>query len=89
MNVEIVPFSALPCRLQKFTINGKDAFTDDFGTSEMGGDVNEYNCYHNFISDDEPSIDVLKKYEISEEEYHQICEKLKEKLRVTDCGWCS
>ena len=34
MNVEIEPFSALPCKLKVFKINGIDAHMDDFGDSE-------------------------------------------------------
>ncbi len=89
MKLEIETRSALPCRLLKFTVNGKEAFDDDFGYSETYGDVDAYECSNVFTPYEIVSPDILEKYEISKGEYHQIGEKLKEKLRVTDCGWCS
>lgn len=33
--------------------------------------------------------EVLDKYNIIEEEYHNICNELENKLYVGTCGWCS
>ena len=89
MQLEITPRDALPCRLLTFTINGKEADMDEFGYCDTYGSVDEYECSNIFTPYEIPDLDILRKYEISKGEYREICEKLKEKLRVSDCGWCS
>jgi hypothetical protein len=89
MQLEIIPREALPCRLLTFTINGKEADMEEFGYCSSYGDVDAYECSNIFTPFEIPDHDILKKYEISKGEYREICEKLRDKLRVTDCGWCS
>lgn len=89
MQLEITPREALPCRLLTFTINGKEADMDEFGYCDTYGSVDEYECSNIFTPYEIPDHNLLERYEISKGEYREICEKLKEKLRVTDCGWCS
>lgn len=89
MQLEITPKEDQPCMLLTFTINGKDADMDEFGYSNTYGDMDAYRCCTIFIPYEIPDHNLLKKYEISKDEYREICEKLRDKLRVTDCGWCS
>nr|UVN09371.1 MAG: hypothetical protein [Bacteriophage sp.] len=35
-----------------------------------------------------PTEIVLRKYNITEEEYYSICDELENKLHVGRCGWC-
>jgi hypothetical protein len=92
MNVVIKPYYALPCELETFTINGKDAYKDDFGYSTNSGDglnILEYGCGNmKFISYDTPIEGLLEEYEITMNEYNKICEMLEAKLYVGECGWC-
>lgn len=79
--LEIKQADWMPCLLEKFTINGKKAKREDFGTTDSGGF-----CGVNFIPK-EPSNKVLKKYKINETEYNNICKKL-EKINVLKCNCC-
>ena len=89
MQIEITPRNAVPCRLLTFTINGKEADMNEFGYCDNYGDVDKYECSNIFTPYEIPVHNILKRYEISKGEYREICEKLKEKLRVSNCGWCS
>jgi hypothetical protein len=77
MELVIKPVHALPCELEIFTINGKDANRMDFGEIY---DHNEGNAKS-------PTKEVLDKYNITEEEYYNICNELKDKLFVGGCRW--
>ena len=93
MELVIEPFDALPCELEVFTINGKDADSFDFGmTSDHKEDCDDeivaYGCYNRYFEPNPPAKEVLHKYNITEEEYYKICSELEDKLYVGSCGWC-
>lgn len=89
MELIIEPYNALPCHLQVFEINGIKAYEGDFGESDSSPDGNWGCDYHIFCPYEEPKDDVLEKYNITIDEYKEICEKLEIKLDVGPCGWCS
>lgn len=86
MQLEIIPMKYPPCKLRIFTINGKESNVDNFGHCGTDGDGT---CIHTFTPYEIPDHNLLEKYEISKEEYREICEKLKDKLYINGCGWCS
>ena len=88
MDVKIKPYSALPCELEAFTINGRDANANDFGVYEQTS-AEEYGCAESrFIPDRHPRHGVLEKYGITLDEWRSIEFQLEEALHVTNCGWC-
>ena len=93
-DVIMQPYSALPCELEEFTINGVSADKDDFGRSydsDREG-AEDYCCgcmlfeRCNNRNDKQRTMD---KYSLSWEEYDEICELLEEVLYVGYCNWCS
>lgn len=89
MEVVAIPFSGLPCELETFTINGKDAYIYDFGEGDSHGDCFECECCHRFITNKVPMENILEKYQITNDEYNEICSLLEDKLYVLGCGLCS
>lgn len=91
MKLEIKTLSALPCGLDVFKINGKDANLADFGEMEhVEGNCMDGTCHYEFNRNiDPPSQKILKKYRITDTEYSKICDRLEDKLYVSGCGWCS
>lgn len=89
MQIEIIPMKGLPCRLLTFTINGKEADVYDFGDCDIYGDENAWDCSCVFTPCEISDYNPLEKYKISESEYREICEKLRDKLHITNCGKCS
>lgn len=89
MEYKIEPYGALPCELQVFTINGKQANEEDFGVKIMRDGScmdNECGCsFHPKL----PTSEVLSKYGITVDEYSEIAHKLESELLVYNCGWCS
>jgi len=85
------------CETSEFEINGIIANADDFGEKYDRGehddddDENEYEnvftCVNMQFTMIEPAEKVLKKYNINEDEYNKICDKL-DGLSFGDCGWC-
>ena len=92
MELVIEPFNALPCELEVFTINGKKANSYDFGRTsdhkEIDDEIVAYGCYNRYFESEPPTKEVLHKYNITEEEYYDICHELENKLHVGSCGWC-
>ena len=91
MDIQAVPFHALPCRLQIFTINGVDAQTELFGYIEDTDRENAepYGCgYCEFISSNDHKKEAMETYGITEEEFEEVQYELREVLRVGPCGWC-
>lgn len=90
MKLIIKPFHELPCELETFTINGKNANSMDFGdTYDHGAENAEpYGCGDMYFEPKTPTKEVLEEYNITEEEYYNICNELKDKLSVGSCGWC-
>ena len=93
-NIVIQPYSALPCELEIFTINGIDAYQGDFGiTADVNQEIAEEYCCGCMMfercKDREQKKTTMAKYSLSWEEYDEICELLEEVLYVGSCGWCS
>ena len=93
MELVIEPFDALPCVLKIFIINGKDADSNDFGSTvyhkeDCDDEIAAYGCYNRYFESEPPTEEVLHKYNITEEEYYKICDELKENLYVDHCEWC-
>ena len=88
LELEIKPYSALPCALEVFKINGQDADLEDFGSTCTCGDCMLSECCSDFEKI-KPTNEVLQKYGISGSQFYQICDELKEELHVAYCGWCS
>lgn len=91
MELVMKPYYGLPCSLQEFIINGQEADADDFGHSEDVDKENAepYGCgCRKFIIDDSNAEECMKKYNLTYEEYQQVCEQLEETLYVGQCGWC-
>ena len=86
----IKPFHALPCELEIFTINDKSADSSDFGDT-FDHDIvraEPYRCGDMYFEPKPPTKEVLDKYNITEQEYYNICNELEDKLCVGSCGWC-
>ena len=90
MELVIKPFRSLPCSLEVFTINGKGADQYDFGDI-YDHDIESaepYACADMHFDQKLPTKKVLDKYNLTKEEYYNICNELKCKLCVGRCGWC-
>jgi len=91
MKLVMIPYGALPCSLKVFTINGQDADKTDFGSQKDTGReyAEDYACGNNeFIPYEVPDIRVLERYNITREEYDEICQELCTVCHVGTCGWC-
>ena len=88
MKVELDVFGAL-CELATFRINGIDAEYTDFGDKYDCEPENAepYGCGNMMFFPKEPNASVLKKYNITKDEYDEICNKL-DCLSFGCCGWC-
>lgn len=90
MELKIKTHHALPCRTEVFTINGKCAEQNDFGDTydHDAESAEKYECEDMHFDRKPPTKEVLDKYNITEKEYGNICDKLEDKLYVGGCGWC-
>ena len=90
LNVVVVPYDALPCRCQTFTINGIVADENDFGSvCDCDGSLAEpYGCGDMQFTMKNPTNAILTKYHITLPQYGEVCDELKAKLAVGTCGWC-
>ena len=87
-------YSGLPCELEVFTINGIDAYYQDFGKTydSKREYAEEYCCgcmMFESCKDREQKKTTMAKYSLSWEEYDEICELLEEVLYVGYCNRCS
>lgn len=75
MKLVIKPFHSLPCQLEVFTINGKNADKDDFGDmyDHDAESAEPYSCADMQFDPKPPTEEVLDKYNLTEEEYYNIC----------------
>ena len=83
MKLVIEPMNTLPCRLEVFAINGKNANQNDF---VYAYDHDIENAETDTCSDMQLEFkfitkEILDKYNITEEEYRVICYELKRVLR--------
>ena len=60
------------CKLEIFTINDIKADIDDFGK----------------IKDLDPKNTLLNKYNITDKEYYEVCDRLKETISFDGCTEC-
>lgn len=90
MELKLKIFNAL-CATEVFTINGKDADSNDFGEQydEAIEDAEDYCCGNMVFARKKDSEEVLKKYNITKDEYDTICDKLEDGLSFGCCGWCA
>ena len=90
MELVIKLYHGLPCELEIFTINGKGADSGDFGDIfDHNERIKEpYGCGDMRFDPKPPTKKVLDKYNLTKEEYYNICNELKCKLCVGRCGWC-
>lgn len=87
MKLEIRAYSALPCEDEVFTINGIEASKDDFGKVNAKG-IGNYSCLLMGFTPKMPTENVLKKYNISLDDYDEIVEQLNELFSFGECCWC-
>lgn len=90
MELKIKTYHALPCRTEVFIINGMNAEQNDFGdTYDHDAESAEpYACADMRFDRKPPTKEVLDRYNITEEEYYNICNELEYELHVGGCGWC-
>lgn len=90
MELKIKTYHALPCRTEVFIINGMNAEQDDFcDTYDHDAESAEpYACADMRFDRKPPTKEVLDRYNITEEEYYNICNELEGELYVGSCGWC-
>jgi len=89
MKLELEIYNAM-CATSIFVINGINADQEDFGT-QGDNDPDEaepYGCGNMVFERVSPSSEVLKKYNITKEEYSEVCDKLEAGLSFGECGWC-
>ena len=79
------------CSAKTFTVNGKIANTEDFGTTEdtSPDEAPDYGCGNRQFIPYPVRNEILEKYEITEEEYIGIVEELVEKLSFGECDLCA
>lgn len=91
VDVVIKPYYALPCHAGVFTINGKPADTEYFGSNEdvESWMADPYACACNkFIpsTDPEDKKKAMELYDITEEDYYYVQDELSDALYVGGCG---
>ena len=90
MKVTIKKVDCLPCELESFIINDIKADESDFGhLSGFCGDIEDYSCINRrFIIDKDKKEKAMEKYNLSENEYEELCEELKYTLYINKCSLC-
>ena len=80
----------LPCELEIFKINGKEADIEDFVcVYDHTPDIAEpYGCGDMRADIISPTKEVLNKYNISLNEFYEIANDLAETLSIGSCEWC-
>lgn len=90
MQLVLYMYQAL-CKPSVFEINGRQADYKDFGVQrDINSDPeNPYGCgdmtFTRYIV---PMLGIKEKYNITDEEYNEVCNTLEEKLSWGSCGWC-
>ena len=86
MKLELI-FLGWRCDCDRFVINGKQGQVEDFGAKyDRSPDKVEYcGCGNMQFTRNDPTAEVLKKYNITKADYNTICDKLEEGLSF---GWC-
>lgn len=85
LTLEVETYETMPCELQTFRINGIDAELEDFGVvvkEDFGG----YECTDlRFEEGEQPP---LKKYNLTYDDYDEICRVLSDTFKIGRCDWC-
>lgn len=68
------------------TVLNKMIFSDTY--DHHYEDAEPYACADMHFDPKPPTEEVLNRYNITEEEYYNICNELECKLCVGSCGWC-
>lgn len=86
---EIKAFSSY-CALDRFQIHGMDANVEDFGSDWDDDPENapDYGCGNRVWERNPATTAMLNKYNITLEEYNEICDKLEADLSFGCCGLC-
>lgn len=89
MKLELT-FGKWLCYCSSFEINDIRACSDDFGNQyDTDADNAPDYCCADMRFFPRPATQViLDKYNITLDEYNEICEKLEEGLSFGSCGWC-
>ena len=89
MDLKIEFYGSL-CATSEFIINGIRADSNDFGSQgdEDSENAQDYGCGDMTFTPLSPSNEIMSKYNITELEFNDIAEKLKEGLSFGQCGWC-
>lgn len=89
MKLEIKVYSAL-CSLKTFVINGIDADENDFVNKydHSPETAEDYACGDMQADIIDSTNEILEKYNINQEEYEDIAEKVSELVSFGCCGWC-
>lgn len=89
MKVVIEPYECL-CALMKFEVNGVSGDYHDFGKQYDAAPncAPDYGCGNMIFEPKLPTRSVLDKYNITVDEYIEICRKL-DCLSFGYCAWCS
>ncbi len=89
MKLKLEIFDSL-CATELFVVNGINADSCDFGIQGDNGedDEEDYGCGNMVFERKADTNEILKKYNITKEEYEKIAEKLERRLSFGCCGWC-
>ncbi len=89
MNLKFEVYDYL-CKMKEFEINGVEADYEDFGSTcdEDYENAEDYSCGNMKFTRENATDEILKKYNISIEEYNEICDKLDDGLSFGLCGQC-
>ena len=90
MDLKIEVYDCL-CELKTFEVNGIEANECDF-VFKYDHDIDsaeDYGCGNMACDINNPAKKVLKKYNITEEEFFKIAERVDELVSFGNCGWCN
>lgn len=78
------------CETEVFRINGIVADYEDFGDKQDIDRMNahDYCCANMRFISHEPTEEILNKYDITADEYTEVCNKLKDGLSFGRCDLC-
>ena len=87
----VLVFGQAMCYCREFVINGVKATSDDFGVSsdhDIENAPEDGGCGERRFEKNGSTPDVLNKYQITDAEYDDICEKLEAGLSFGNCSLC-
>lgn len=92
MKVIVEPYDYSPCTPRVFTINGIRADYYDFGTcrDRKPKQAEDHCCCDcKFKRDKRKTKTAMRKYNLTYDEYCEVCDVLEAVLDVGECGYCS